>query len=304
MKFSEMAKPPYLTFARFLLLATLIFFWGINWPAMKIVLSEMSVWWFRAICLIVGGSGLLMVAFLSKNKVAVPRKNWGPLMICAFFGIFGWHLMTGYGVSLMPAGRASIIAFTMPIWAAILSSIVLKEEINRRKILSLILGTSGLAVLIGPDLYILKEAPIGASFMLGASISWALGTIAFKYFQWSTSTIALAGWQLVVSAVPLTIGAAILEELPDFTAFSDQALYVFAFTLTIPMIYCQWAFLKTVTIFPANVAAFSTLPIPLVGVVSSAIILNERVGWQEAIALVLISCALGGVLLSRLKTTV
>jgi len=37
-----------------LLLTSLSLFWGLNWPGMKIILSELTVWWFRALCLIVG----------------------------------------------------------------------------------------------------------------------------------------------------------------------------------------------------------------------------------------------------------
>ena len=41
--------------APYLLLASLSLFWGLNWPGMKIILTEMTVWWFRALCLVFGG---------------------------------------------------------------------------------------------------------------------------------------------------------------------------------------------------------------------------------------------------------
>jgi len=44
------------------LLALLSLFWGLAWPAMKIVLGEIRPWTFRAICLAAGGAGLLALA--------------------------------------------------------------------------------------------------------------------------------------------------------------------------------------------------------------------------------------------------
>ncbi len=72
-------------------------------------------------------------------------------MICVVFNILGWHLFSGYGVSMIEAGRASIIAFTMPVWAALFSRFVLGEALTGTKLLGLALGIVGLAVLIGPD---------------------------------------------------------------------------------------------------------------------------------------------------------
>ena len=50
-------------FRNYILLAALTFFWGLNWPAMKLVLSEIPVWWFRSICLIGGAVGLMLISF-------------------------------------------------------------------------------------------------------------------------------------------------------------------------------------------------------------------------------------------------
>jgi drug/metabolite transporter (DMT)-like permease len=52
-----------------------------------------------------------------------------------------------------------------------------------------------------------------------------------------------------------------------------------------------------VRLFPASLAAISTLGIPLVGTYSSALILDEPVGWREFTALVLVISALATVTL-------
>lgn len=283
--------------AGFLLLAALTLFWGANWPIMKIALTELPVWWFRGGCLWFGGLGLIAITRLSGLSLAVPDAQRGPLLICALFNVVGWHICSGYGISLMPAGRAAIIAFTMPLWAALLGSVLLREALTGAKLAGLALGMTGLAVLIGPDLIVLETAPLGALFMLAAAVSWATGTVLVKRFHWSVPTTVLVGWQLIAGALPVTLGAVLLEAPPDLAATSTPALLAVAYNFLIPMLFCQWAFFRTVRLFPAAIAAVGTLAIPVVGVYASAVMLDEAVGWREFVALVLICGALAGVLL-------
>ncbi len=279
------------------LLAGLTFFWGINWPALKIVLAEVPVWWFRSLCLVVGGIGLILVTRLTGHGVGVPRHERQALLLCALFNVVGWHLCSAYGISLMPAGRAAIIAFTMPLWAALLGSLLLAEPLTPSKLIGLALGLAGLAVLIGPDLVVLETAPLGALFMLLAALSWATGTVILKRFAWSVPTTSLVGWQLLAGALPVTVGAVLLEPLPALGELSAAALGATAYILVFPMLFCQWAFFETVRLFPASIAAIGTLAIPVVGVYASALVLGEAVGPRELTALVLICAALAGVLL-------
>ncbi len=279
------------------LLVGLTIFWGANWPFMKIALSELPVWWFRSFCLLLGGGGLLIISALSRDGLRVPRKEWRPLLICAVFNIIGWHLCSGYGVSLMPAGRAAIIAFTMPLWATLFGAFILGEAITRAKVLGLGLGLAGLAVLIGPDLILLGQAPLGAGFLVAAALSWGLGTALLKRQVWSISTTSLVGWQLIAGFVPVTLGALVIDPFPDVTALSEPVLWSLAYVIAFPMLFCQWAYFRTVRLFPASIAAIGTLLIPVVGVYSSALILDEPVGPEELLALFLICAGLAAVLL-------
>ena len=280
----------------FLLLTALTIFWGGNWPAMKIVLGELGVWPFRTICLIGGGLGLLLVARLGRLPLSVPRCDLGPLLICTLFNVVAWHLFSAYGVSLMAAGRASVIAFTMPLWAALLGHWVLGERITAAKVVGLGLGLAGMAVLIGPDPRSLGAAPLGALFMLGAALSWAAGTVAVKRVAWRIPTVVLTAWMLLLGAVPVAIGALLVGEGLPVGGLSTEALLAFAYVLVLPMMFCQWAYLSVVRLFPAVIAAIGTLAIPVVGVLSSALVLGETVGLRELAALALVCGALGAVL--------
>jgi len=230
----------------YLLLASLSLFWGLNWPGMKIILSEISVWWFRSLCLMFGGSFLMLISALSGNRCRLYRDELGPVLLCGSFAILGWMVFSAHGVSLMPAGRASIIAFTMPLWATIIAAWVLAERITASKIAGLMLGLAGLGVLIGPDLLILKRAPVGALFMLLAAVSWALGTVLLKRIAWRLPTLSNVAWQLLLSAIPVTLIAVLTEPFPDLSALSGRAIIALVYLFLFPMSFCQWAYFKTV----------------------------------------------------------
>ncbi len=288
---------PDLPRAGFLLLAALTLFWGLNWPAMKLVLNEIPVWPFRTICVTAGGLGLLLITRMAGQSIRVPRAEIRPLLLCCLFNVVGWHLLTGYGLSLIEAGRAAIIAFTMPLWAALLSALWLREPLTWRILAGLALGMLGLAVLIGSELVILTTAPLGSLFMLGAAVSWAVGTVATKAFSWSISTGTLVSWQLILGAVPIGIGTLLVGDLPAWSEVSATALLALLYVIALPMLFCQWAYFSVVRLFPATIAAIGTLAIPVVGVLSSALVLGEAITLQEVSALVLVCAALGLVLL-------
>src|SRR3546814_12053037 len=63
------------------------------------------------------------------------------------------------------AGRAVIIAYTMPLWAVMLARLTLGDPITPGRLIGLLFGLGGLAILIGPDLRALGAAPAGAAFI-------------------------------------------------------------------------------------------------------------------------------------------
>jgi drug/metabolite transporter (DMT)-like permease len=274
------------------LLITLSLFWGLAWPAIKISVSEIPPWTFRSYCLVLSGVGILALAKASGFKLRLPLPELKPLCVVAIFSITGWHLFSAHGVLRMNASRAVIIAFTMPLWANILSALLLKERITPTRILALCLGLVGLAFLIWPELEAVGAAPLGAILMIGAAGSWATGTVLMKRTNWKTPTTVLTGWQLLLGSIPVVAGAVFLESSDFSLSFSTGAATALAYIILFPMIYCHWAYFSLVRIFPASTAAISTLAIPVVGVFSSYLMLNEPLGISEFVALFLVATAL------------
>ena len=281
-----------------LLLASLSLFWGVNWPAMKLAVMAIDPWTFRVLCLAAGAGGLMLIARLSgARRLAVPRGDWGPLLLASLLNVTGWHLGTAFALTFMEAGRASIIAFTMPVWASLFGVLLLGERLTRTRIAGLALGLVGLGCLLVPELGRIGAAPWGVLFMLAAAASWAAGTVVVKARRWGMDTAALSGWQLVLGGVPVLVGWALAGRPETLLTAPWESLAGALYGMLIPMIYCYWAWFRVVDIFPASLAAIGTLAVPVIGVFSSALLTGERIGPGEIAGLVLVLAALALVLI-------
>jgi drug/metabolite transporter (DMT)-like permease len=275
--------------AGIVLLVALTITWGVNWPMMKLALLEVPPWTFRSLCLMVGGSALLALARASGGPMRVPVRRLPALALVSLFNITGWHLFSAYALLHTGSGRAAIIGYTMPLWASLLSVWVFHARPSGRQIAALLLGMAALVLLMVKDFGALGAAPTGALLMLGAALSWAIGTVLVKKFAWDPLAItALTGWQQLIGGVPIVIGWWLLEPVPDLGALSLPAALGLAYAVFVAMIFCQTAFFKLLSLLPAHVAAISVLPVPVVGVVSSAMLLAEPVGGAEIVALILV----------------
>jgi drug/metabolite transporter (DMT)-like permease len=275
-----------------ILLIMITVFWGVAWPIMRYVLEEIPPLTFRTYCVAFGGFALLALARLKGEKLRIPRYEWKPLLVASFFNVTGWHVCSAYGIILLGAGRSAIVAYTMPVWAVLLSALILKERITLGIIVSLTLGMIGLGILIGPGFETFGAAPLGALLMLAAAIFWGAGTVAVKYTDWTMSTALITGWQMVIGGIPVVIGALIFEPGLSLNHVSLGTILAFLYILIIPVTFCQWAWFKIIDIFPATIAAIGTLATPVIGVLSGALILGEQISIQEVAALLLILCAL------------
>lgn len=262
--------------------------WGLNWPAVKFLLTELPPITMRAIAFTCAAA---LLAGLSRvrGEALWPRAQEIPaIATTGLFLIFGFNILTAIGQTLTETSKAAIIAYTMPAMTAGLAVLLLGERPDRRRVAALVIGTAGLAVLASENLGALIADPLGPAIMLAAAFAWSLGNISLKARIWRLPSLALTVWFFAVSAVlswPLAIWleGPILQNWP-----SPPVLATLVFHITGPMVvsYALWTVL--VGRLTASVAAIAALLAPVVGVVSSIILLGDPVSWQKVVSLTMI----------------
>jgi drug/metabolite transporter (DMT)-like permease len=271
-------------------LAALWLVWGTSWPAMRTVFLEMPVWQFRAVTCLIGGAALLLMARLAGGTVRLARGDWLPLALASVFNMTVWHVTSGYGLTMIGAGHAAVVCYTLPVWTALLSALYLKERLTLRVVSGLVLGMGGVAVLASHDFAALGSNPLGLAFVLAAAMSWGVGTILIKRRRWSAGMNTLAGWQLLMAAAPIGL-IALLTERFALDQASNAALLSAAYILVFGVVVGYALWFKVVSLFSATIASIGALVTPVIGMASSALLLGEPIGWREVVALALVLSA-------------
>ncbi|MBM3345200.1 MAG: DMT family transporter [Betaproteobacteria bacterium] len=286
-----------------LLLAGLTLGWGFNWTVIKVVLEDMAPLSFRLWCLLGGAAGLFALARANGLACRVPEGQWQRLCLIALFNVVLWNVFVVFGVRLMDSGRAAILTFTLPVWSTLGGIWLLGERMNTRKWLGLVLGVGGVLLLVLPELHSIGEAPLGTMLMLGASISWALGTLFTKRWPVTLPASSFTAWQLLLSIPPFVIGSLWLEpEGMSFAGLGVWSILGVLYNIFVSFMFCMWAWTRIVVIVPATVSSLSPLLIPVIGVFSGMLVLGEKPQWTDFGALLLVCLALATVVIPPRRT--
>jgi drug/metabolite transporter (DMT)-like permease len=289
---------PRLSRLGLLLVALLTLFWGFNWPIMKIVLRDVPPLTFRGVCLLLGGGGILLIARLFRHDLRLPRAYWLQLTWLSLTNIVAWNVLIVYGLSLMPSGRAALLAYTMPLWSTMLASWLLRETLSRRTLAALALGLVGVALLLGADVMHFGNALLGVLLTVGAAVSWALGSVLLKRFAVPVSTMSLTGWMMISGGLPIAFAAVGLEPAAWRPLAVGSTLGVL-YNAFVTFMFCYWAWNRVVLMVPIAVSSLSSLVTPVVGILAGMWLLAERPSLRDVAAAVLI---LGAVALTLLPT--
>lgn len=295
-----MKNPFSMTFLLIVLLGVL---WGLNWPAVKYMLSEVPPLTLWALGFSAAALALITISAVLGYRMKPAKGEVVSLVITSFFVLYGFNILAAMGQLFTPASNAALIAYTMPSLTAVLSTIFLGEVMHGRLILAICTGLAGLGVLASANLPALLANPLGPAIMLGAALSWSIGNILMQARTWTLSPIVRAAWFFVIAAVLTWPFVFIFEPLTHFTLPSITNLWIFAFHVSGPLVACYVLWTILLGRLSATVAAISTLIAPVVGVLSSALFLNEELSWQKVLALTLIVISIALTLLKPLQKT-
>lgn len=290
---SSSAVPP----RALVLLIVLTLLWGTNWPLFPLAMQEVSVWTFRSISVFLGGFALLGLAKLRGDSLRIPRKDRRTVVLSALCYLVTWNIATAWAATVIASGQAAVLGFTMPLWAALITWLVLGERPTGRIVLAIALGAAAVILLMVPGLSVYANAPAGFAAGLFAAFGWAVGTIILKRGQVSMPALVMTGWQLIISGIPITAVALVVGDGQWFLP-TWQSIIVIAYIALIPMSLGTWAWFSIVNLLPANIAGLSPIMVPIVAMISGAIVHGEPLGALQWLAM---GCSASALALALLK---
>ncbi|WP_426959878.1 DMT family transporter [Muricoccus radiodurans] len=274
--------------------------WGLNWPILKSLLTEMPPLAARGYAGVLAALALATFAASRGRPLAVPAGQFGRLVIASLLNVTAWMGLATIGLRYVGAGEGAIICYTMPAWTALMAWPVLGERPTFARILALALGLAGVAILITARGFEVDESKLpGVAIILSGAILFAYGTVAFKRRPLPMNPVAATAWQVGLGCLPLAIASPFLESFSPAT-LSTAGWAAFLYMAAIPLCLCYLTWFSALAVLPAGVATIGTLATPIIGVLSASAWLGEPFGTRQAIALAL---TLAGILLAVQSST-
>ncbi len=267
-----------LVLATIVLIALLI---GGNFSVLKFALDHSTPLLIAGMRTVIGSAVLLAFALIRGERFPRDRRDLANIFVVSLSITTISSGLLVMGVSRVPAGLASLISSTFPLFTAALAFLLLGTSVSRTGALGLGVGFLGTLVLASPAISG-DTAAVGVAMLVASAVGWAFGNVYMKWRDFSrVSPVMLVGVQLLMSASILIPLALVVEG----TAETDWSL-----GLLVPLLYAAipanaltFALLATVaTRATPTQASASAYLIPVFGVTFGWLIRDERLGLTEA----------------------
>jgi len=255
--------------------------WGLNWPAVKIALSVFPPFTLRVVGLGSGAILLLLVAMIQGKRLAPAPGSWRGVLIGGILAVAIFNLSTALAQLNTSTSRAAVLTFTMPMMSAVLSWLVIGEQIDRRKRIALGLGMTGVVILAWPVFASLLQvhdarAIKGLIFPLIAASGWAAGTVYLQRWPVAGERMVFTAWQLLVGAACGAIGALLMGEHFPTDPLSVRVMLALFVHIVPGTAMAYWLWFIMSERMSATVSSMTTLMVPVVGVLAAMALVGDR----------------------------
>jgi len=273
----------------YLYLTVVVLSWAANWPLMKLALADTPPLDFVSFRLL-GTLALLVPAMLAGRAPLLPvRGERAGLFWVGQLQVAGFLIAGIIGLSIVPPGRAIVLAYSMPLWAIPIGRWLWPESMSRGQLLGAALGFAGLILFMNPGLvdWASPRVLAGNAMLLLAAICWALGSCLYRCQAWHTPFWTQTFWQLAVSTVVvLAVAGPAAVGRPVHWTPALVAILAYNWIVTTALGYFLWN--KILSVLSAAVAGQVMALTPIGGFLLSAAIFGGAVTLDVVASLVLI----------------
>lgn len=259
--------------------------WGASWPWGRVVAQAMptfvasSMRFFIAII-------PLVIWLYAANRFRYAKKlrpnQWLGLFLTALLGVFGYSTFFICGLKYVPAGQATVIVATNPVFTTIFAIWLFKEKWNKWVANGMAIAVAGslFAMTKGEPTQMLTNFGLGQLLLLGALVCWVAYTLLARKVLVGIDSLTATTISSIFGFLLLFIGALIAENWQDwaivFTLDQSTWFSLIGLALGATVLAYAWYFDGVKYLGAGNAAAYIIL-VPILGILFSAIWLNEQV---------------------------
>ncbi len=258
--------------------------WGLNWPAMKLILRDWPPLFARGLAGLIASGFLFAIARRLGERVSLPSDHRAAVLRSALFNVVALMGLSSVALLWLRVSEGTLLLYTMPIWAMLFSWILIGSRPTSRGVIGLCLGFLGIMVLLSDASFSLVQSKLpGVLLVLSAAVLFAFGTVTAGRAV-NMPPVAFTAWQVALGSIPM-VAYGLAVEQPAFGALRPVGWVCMIYMTLIPMGMCYLSWFAALRRLPPSVASVGTLIVPVVGSISAAMMLGEPLGVRQGLAL-------------------
>ena len=196
--------------------AAIYLFWGTTFLAIRYAVAEVPPL-FTITIRCVGGALLLGAWLVWRGGGERPTaQQWITSAIAGAFLFVGGHGVLAWAEQRVSSGQAALLLTSIPLWLVLLSSVRERRVPSSTVIIGLLLGTLGVALLArGSGAW--SGTLLDRLGLIGAGLSWAIGSLAARDGARPASAIQSTAMQLGAGGVAVLTLSLATGELSAWT---------------------------------------------------------------------------------------
>lgn len=270
--------------------------WGLNWPVMKIGVTDYPPLTFRVISMWLGLPVLALGLLVLRAPFRIARTHWRELAWLTLFNMVIWHALMIIAVKSLTSGRAAILGYSMPIFSALLGAWLFGNRLTLRGWSGVAAAALGVLLLLWHEVSNFAGKPVGVLLALVSALAWAMGIQLMRRTTMTVPTLTISFWMTTLTTLVMTV-LAVGFEGPQWKAPSAATWGAIVYNAVLIFGLVQTLWLSLARHLTPVASTLSVMLIPVIGVFSGALWLGEVLHWQDHAAVGLMLLAIASVLL-------
>jgi len=279
-----------------------MFLWGLAWPVGRLLATDLPPISIAVVRYAIVVPVLFAILWLRRTQLSIRREWIVNLVAMGLLSTTLYQAFFLFGVKYAAASDDSLVIGVGPVLIAILASFVLNESLTRTKVLGLVSGLSGIAVisLLSPNTNVANRL-LGVTLVFGGAAAYALYTVLLRRFvsanrvshaELAPSSLSILAWISLFGWI-FMIPFSLLESPWTYTWTTTSWLGILYLAL-LSTVVGYFFYVEGVSKIGASRAAIFSNLVPVFGVISSILLLRENASPWHGVSFLLI---LAGVVL-------
>lgn len=262
------------------------FIWGSTYLLNKIAVTELPPFMLASVRFVTAGLLIFIIAKVSGKTLIISRRQFLNTLIAGFLFLAFGNGISVWALKYIDSGIAALVISAQPLLVLLLLYLIDGKKILPMSMVGVILGISGIYLLISQNKIVSHEKfYLGIVMIFACLISWSFGSIFVGRSNLPTNHFVNTAYQMFTAGIMLGIASLLFGETwssPLLWSGATQLSMLLLIIFGSIVAFTSFNYLLKV-VSPEKVAT-STYVNPVIAMLLGWYILNEQITSQSMIA--------------------